>query len=189
MVADIIERPIKKQYRIPQETWDRVHADALIIGVRPAARKHQLNEDTVCVRAHREKWKLPASLPTLPYRRRAINAQEARESTSHALDQLASVIDEQGEHSRLYLSAATLQASHTLAAQGGKTEGERVPYAGLLNVSRSGDTVHGWQAQRTAGPTVQIANVIQPTPEERAERQAMFAKLEEITRRLAAPEA
>jgi hypothetical protein len=115
MVADIIERPIKKQYRIPQETWDRVHADALIIGVRPAARKHQLNEDTVCVRAHREKWKLPASLPTLPYRRRAINAQEARESTCHALDQLASVIDEQGEHSRLYLSAATLQASHTLA--------------------------------------------------------------------------
>jgi hypothetical protein len=105
------------------------------------------------------------------------------------MSRLAESIDEQGEHSRLYLSSATLQASHTLAAQGGKTEGERVPYAGLLNVSRSGDTVHGWQAQRTAGPTVQIANVIQPTPEERAERQAMFAKLEEITRRLATPPA
>lgn len=36
-------------------------------------------------------------------------------------------------------------------------------------------------------PLVQIANVVLPTPEEKAERQAMFAKLEEITKRLAAP--
>jgi hypothetical protein len=34
---------------------------------------------------------------------------------------------------------------------------------------------------------VQIANVILPTPEQEAERQAMFAKLDEITKRLAAP--
>jgi hypothetical protein len=36
-------------------------------------------------------------------------------------------------------------------------------------------------------PLVQIANVVLPTPAEQAERQAMFAKLEEITKRLAAP--
>ena len=35
-------------------------------------------------------------------------------------------------------------------------------------------------------PLVQIANVIMPTPEERAERRAIDAKLDEITRRLAA---
>jgi hypothetical protein len=37
-------------------------------------------------------------------------------------------------------------------------------------------------------PLVQIANVILPTPEQDAERQAMFAKLDEITKRLAAPD-
>jgi transposase len=36
-------------------------------------------------------------------------------------------------------------------------------------------------------PCVQIANVVLPTPAEQAERQAMFAKLDEITKRLAAP--
>src|SRR5205814_5651915 len=109
---------------------------------------------------------------------------KSNEIATRTLGELATVIDEHGEHSRLYLSAATLQASHQLAQAGGHTEGERVPYAGLLNVSRSGDTVHGWQAQRTAGPTVQIANVIMPTPEEKAQREAIDAKLDAITRRL-----
>jgi hypothetical protein len=36
-------------------------------------------------------------------------------------------------------------------------------------------------------PCLQIANVIMPTPEEKAERRAIDAKLDEITRRLAAP--
>ena len=36
-------------------------------------------------------------------------------------------------------------------------------------------------------PCLQIADVILPTPEERAERRAIDAKLDEITRRLAAP--
>ena len=34
-------------------------------------------------------------------------------------------------------------------------------------------------------PLVQIANVILPTPEEEAKREALHAKLDEITRRLA----
>lgn len=178
MVADLEAKPVKPRYS--QEDRDRVQADAILIGVRPAARKHGINEDTVCAWAAKGGWKLPSVLVEL--------RKQATSRGSQALQHIAASIDEHGEHSRLYLSAATLQASHALAAQGGQTKGERVPYAGLLNVSRSGDTVHGWQAQRTAGPTVQIANVILPTPQEQAERQAMFAKLEEITRRLAAPQ-
>src|SRR5207247_10252043 len=111
---------------------------------------------------------------------------KSREIADHALNELAASIDEHGEHSRLYLSAATLQASHQLAQDGGHTEGERVPYAGLLNVSRSGDTVHGWQAQRQAGAQTNGAvQVVLPTPQEEAKRDALHAKLDEITRRLA----
>lgn len=184
MVADLA--PIET----PPELTDRdkfrqqVHAKALLIGIRPAARFFGIKETTACQWAKRYKWKLPDCLKEFklkPHRKRDLSSHDV-------INRFASSIDEHGEHSRLYLSAATLKASHELAQAGGHTAGERVPYAGLLNVSRSGDTVHGWQAQRTAGPTVQIANVILPTPQEQAERQAMFAKLEEITRRLAAPQ-
>ena len=37
-------------------------------------------------------------------------------------------------------------------------------------------------------PCVQIANVVMPTPAEDAERERIHAQLDEITRRLAAPD-
>jgi len=37
-------------------------------------------------------------------------------------------------------------------------------------------------------PSLQIANIVMPTPEEQAEREAIHDKLDEITRRLAAPD-
>src|SRR4051794_6622194 len=133
MVADLIEAKPKRQTHA-MELRQRVHADALIIGVRPSARKHGVSEDTACTWAKRERWQLPECLITLRRSgKRSHNALKSDESRLHALNQLAESIDEQGEHSRLYLSAATLQASHALAGQGGKTDGERVPYAGLLN--------------------------------------------------------
>ena len=46
------------------------------------------------------------------------------------------------------------------------------------------DKIHALTGQL---PFVQIANVIMPTPEQDAQRQAIDAKLDEITRRLAAP--
>lgn len=188
MVADLVEPAKPRLKRYTQADHDRVHADAILIGVRPAARKHHVNEDTACGWAYREKWKLPACLPTLPANqgRHLHDPQSATQARLRALDQLSESIDEHGEHSRLYLSAATLQAAHELAANGGRSEGERVPYAGLLNTSRAGDTVHGWQAQRQAGAQTNVAvQVVLPTPDEEAKRDALHAKLDEITRRLA----
>jgi hypothetical protein len=51
----------------------------------------------------------------------------------------------------------------------------------------TGIAVDKMQAVTGQLPFVQIANVTMPTPEERAERRAIDAKLDEITRRLAAP--
>jgi transposase-like protein len=51
----------------------------------------------------------------------------------------------------------------------------------------TGIAVDRMQAVTGQLPFVQIANVTMPTPEERAERRAIDAKLDQITRRLAAP--
>lgn len=158
---------------VSAEIRERVHADALLIGLRPAARKHGINERTVCTWAHRGEWKLPHVLQ--PFGR-----VKANESKARALNALAEAIDEQGEHSRAYLSSATLQASHDLAQSGGKTEGERVPYAGLLNASRSGDVVHGWQAKRQQPAAAVNVAVILPTPEEQAKLREIDSKLDAI---------
>jgi hypothetical protein len=165
----------------PNHRKDNVRAWAPAIGLRAAARKFGVKENTALAWAHREHWILPDVFK--PIRRRcnqaAISAHEAQQS----------VIAEQGEESRLYLAAAGLKASYEAAQRDGASLLDKNASIAVLNHARSLDTVHGWTASRTAGPTVQIANVVMPTPEEKAERQAMFAKLEEITRRLAAPEA
>jgi hypothetical protein len=177
MVADIKYRPAKPNHR-----KDNVRAWAPAIGLRAAARKFGVKENTALAWAHREHWILPDVFKPIQKRcnQAAISAHEAQQS----------VIAEQGEESRLYLAAAGLKASYEAAQRDGASLLDKNASIAVLNHARSLDTVHGWTASRTNGSvSVQIANVIQPTPEEKAERQAMFTKLEEITRRLAAPEA
>jgi hypothetical protein len=140
-----------------------------------------VKEDTACFWAWKEKWELPQVFAPLR------NAIKQASSNAHAA--ISEVITEQGEDSRLYLSAAGLKAAHHAAKLNGHHLLTKETSQALLNTARTADVVHGYTASRQQGVSVQIANVIQPTPEEKAERQAMFAKLEEITRRLAAPPA
>jgi hypothetical protein len=174
MVAEIKDRPAKPNHR-----KDNVRAWAPAIGLRAAARKFGVKENTALAWAHREHWILPNVFKPIQKRcnQAAIAAHEAQQS----------VIAEQGEESRLYLAAAGLKASYEAAQRDGASLLDKNASIAVLNHARSLDCVHGWSVSRQQGVSVQIANVIQPTPEERAERQAMFAKLEEITRRLAPP--
>lgn len=179
MVADL-EQPIKKGIAAPPKLKDQVRSWATVIGIRAAARKFGVKEGTAMYWAWKEHWELPAVF------RQMTRALKQASSDAHEAQQ--SVITEQGEESRLYLSSAGLKASYHAARSSGRHLMTKEASQSMLNTARSLDTVHGWTAQRTAGPTVQVANVVLPSPEQQAERQAMFAKLEEITRRLAAPE-
>lgn len=72
-----------------------------------------------------------------------------------------------------------------------------VRYAQLFLVGREHDSLDAAIATGIAAdkmlalsgqlPLVQIANIVLPTPEQDAQREAIDAKLDEITRRLAAP--
>jgi 2,4-dienoyl-CoA reductase-like NADH-dependent reductase (Old Yellow Enzyme family) len=49
------------------------------------------------------------------------------------------------------------------------------------------DRAAGWSAERAQGVTVQVANLVMPTPEQRAERRALHDKLDEIAKQLKQP--
>lgn len=75
-----------------------------------------------------------------------------------------------------------------VATIGAERMSEKIGKAGLRDAAiGTGIAVDKMLALLGQGPTVQIANIIMPTAEERAERDARFARLEAITARLAAP--
>lgn len=161
---------------------EHVHSLALLIGLRPAARKCGVNEDTACAWSSRYKWNLPP----------ALNSIFGARPTPHALKADASVVREgieqtfreQSEDSRLYLSSAVLKASHEFASIDPKELTDHRKSQALLNVSRTGDTVHGWQAMRMQGVTVQVANLVMPSADERAALNQVDRRLDDISRRL-----
>jgi len=91
------------------ETKEKVRAWAPVIGLRAAARKFQVNEDTACWWAHREKWVLPAVFAQIRIR----NATKQAQSIIHAAQD--EVLREQSEQTMLYMSAASLKASYEAA--------------------------------------------------------------------------
>src|SRR5262252_7771914 len=86
---------VKPAARAPRkhssETKEKVRAWAPVIGLRAAARKFQVNEDTACWWAHREKWVLPAVFAQTRIR----NASKQAQSITHAAQN--EVLREQSE--------------------------------------------------------------------------------------------
>jgi len=166
-----------------QHLRDQLHVLALAIGLRPAARKLGINEHTATVWSHRYKWRIADYLSS--HARTSQDPKKSNEVTAHTA--LKDVIDEQGEDTRLYLSAASLKSAYHAATLEGRSILEKETSQALLNTARTADVVHGYTAARQQGVSVQIANVIMPTEEEKAQRKAIDAKLDEITRRLVPP--
>src|SRR5215472_5226020 len=96
------------------ETKEKVRAWAPVIGLRAAARKFQVNEDTACWWAHREKWVLPAVFAQTRIR----NASKQAQSITHAAQD--EVLAQQSKDTMLYMSSAALKASYEAAQRDGK---------------------------------------------------------------------
>lgn len=131
------------------------------------------------------KWSKRYDWSAVPKHAQALDASKLSKSAS-AHDE---TLDKINKSAHFHYGVAALKAGMTASELTGDQLMERNTAMAFNQNTQAADRAFGWTAQRTAGPTVQIANVVMPTPEEKAERQAMFAKLEEITRRLAAPAA
>jgi len=96
------------------------------------------------------------------------------------------VMEQQSKDVALYLSSAALKAAHEAASMTGKALLQKDTAIAVEATSRTADRTHGWTAARQQ-PAVQIANVVLPTPEERAKLDALDAKLDEIVQTLDFP--
>src|SRR5215467_8101011 len=132
------------------ETKEKVRAGAPVIGLRAAARKFQVNEDTACWWAHREKWVLPAVFAQTRIR----NASKQAQSITHAAQD--EVLREQSEQTMLYMSSASLKASYEAAQMEGKQLLVRDTAQALECHNRNADRTHGWSAARQQGSMVAV---------------------------------
>src|SRR5215831_9018911 len=139
---------------------------------REAARQCGLSEGRVLNWVVRYGWKLP----------KRIEAPHPREVLSPVVtpaESLQERLKHDAEATRLGLSTATRKASVSLADR----DGDDVVNASarLKDVVSSAVQLHGWNAQAGVNVGVQV-NVPMPTAEERAERKAIHAKLDQIFR-------
>src|SRR5215468_5183801 len=161
------------------ETKEKVRAWAPVIGLRAAARKFQVNEDTACWWAHREKWVLPAVFAQTRIR----NASKQAQSITHAAQE--EVLKEQSEQTMLYMSAASLKASYEAAQMEGKQLLERDKAQALECHNRNADRTHGWSAARQQGSMVAVqVNIPMPTQAERDEMRSLDDKLDAFAKLL-----
>jgi hypothetical protein len=130
------------------------------------------------------KWSERYQWQDIPKHAQALDASKLSKSASAHDETLGKI----NKSAHFHYGVAALKAGMTASELTGDQLMERNTAMAFNQNTQAADRAFGWTASRTAGPTVQIANVVMPTPEEKAERQAMFAKLEEITKRLAAPQ-
>jgi hypothetical protein len=141
-----------------------------------------INEQTATVWSHRGKWNLAQWDKYRPKTPSAKIALKPGEVSIRA--NIEDTFREQSEDSRLYLSSAVLKASHEFASIDPRELTDHRKSQALLNVSRTGDTVHGWNALRMQGVTVQVANLVMPSADERAALNQVDRRLDDISRRL-----
>jgi hypothetical protein len=180
MVSDIIEQTAKPK-RIPK-------AERLIL-VENARRTvgqvgfNVASEMTGIPVMTLYQWSKRYAWSAVPKHAQALDASKLSKSAS-AHDETLGKINKSAHY---HYAVAALKAGVTASELSGEQLMERNTAMAFNQNTQAADRALGWTASRSTGVSVQIANVIQPTPEERAERQAMFARLEEITKRLAAP--
>ena|SRR5215475_2914096 len=162
-----------------EQLRENLRALALLIGLRPAARKMGVKEGTALQWSKRHNWQLSkldnfAPLRTRPGRAMSSNGISVREALEQTMHEVS-------DETRLYLGSAALKAGIAAAGMEGTEILGKDKSIGVLNAARTADVVHGWTAQRTQGTQVAVqVNVPLPSAEERAERKELHAKLDEI---------
>jgi hypothetical protein len=178
-VAELDATPVAQKLRNRAETKEKVRQWSNIIGLRAAARKFGVNEDTACWWAHKDKWNLSKALDI---DRSEIKAFKAGQSNSRAIND--EILRDQSDKTALYMSSAALKASFEAANMSGEELLDKNVAIALQAHNRTADTTHGWTQSRQQVQTQVAVQVVMPTPEEQEQRKADHQKLDEIARLL-----
>ena len=155
------------------------------IGIRPAARALGISEERAKKIAQRRKFGIsklrrsdtnpkplfPASVPNFP---------QAIEATSN-------IITHYSDRAKI---GATIAGAKALEHLADAEPHKLVAPANAIAAdqwTKAVDRAAGWTQSRAQGVTVNVANIVPPSDTERAERKAVHAQLDAITRLLADP--
>ena len=144
---------------------------ALDIGVRPAARAMGLSESRVMKWSERDNWQIGRIRPN------ATNAQKSA-SVSNANDAKRRIIAQCSDRTAVGFALTAVKVSEHLADQTPEAFVKPALAISAEQYSRVSDRTFGWSASRQQTPTVQIANIVLPSAEERAKLDAIDRKLD-----------
>jgi hypothetical protein len=125
---------------------------AIQIGVRPAARKLGLNEDTVCTWATREDWFTPK--PIVSKAHRTMQAMKARPG-----DALLQALQEDNTPTRAALSKAHRKAAEHAQKLTGRTLMDKEVAQALRQHGQGAALVHGWEAKQERDQSQVAVNI------------------------------
>lgn len=149
------------------------------IGIRPAARAMGLPEGRLLKWSHRDKWNIflirPHTLGPV--------SSESR-GTIDTIEIKRQLLSKYSDRTRLGLARSACTASETLAERDGDSLLKPATSISAEQWSKVADRTHGWTAERAQATTVNIANLVMPTEEERAARERAHDRLDAIAARL-----
>ena len=157
-------------------------AIAQIVGQRAAARQLGLNEDTLGLWIHRLRKANPdIVIDTNQGLAKHVQLEGDVDSTKA----LEKALNMRGNATKLQLAIAADNASSKMAEMQPHELIQRDTAQAADSWSRAADRTHGWSAERSKAPVVQIANITIPTPEQMQADKETDAKLDRITALLA----
>jgi hypothetical protein len=152
---------------------------AMDIGVRPAARALGLSEARVMKWSSRYKWGIAALFPP------GLHVPRPSAMVSGAIEAKRRILEQHRSRTQLGMAQSATNAFEHLADKPGNALCSPATAIAASQWAKVADITHGYAAERTAPPQVQVAIISQPTEIEREERRAMHARLDDIARRLA----
>ena len=150
-----------------------LHHLALDIGLRPACRALGISEDRGRMISHRRKWNLSKYSPATTHPR-----PTELPSVTKAIEIKRALIEHHSDRTKLGFARTVTKVAEHLAEQTPEALVKPGVAMAAEQYGKLSDKTYGWSAARAQAPSVQIANIVLPSAEERAKINAIDAKLD-----------
>jgi hypothetical protein len=151
---------------------------AMQIGVRPAARAIGLDENRVLQWSRRGKWRIGNVAPTMR------GALPGNQNVITPIEAVANVVQHYGDRAKISACIAGSKAMEHLADSEARELVKPGNSIAADQWTKAVDRAAGWTQARAQGIAVNVAVITPPSETERAERKAVHAQLDAITRLL-----
>ena len=151
-----------------------LHHLALDIGLRPACRALGISEVRGRKISSRRKWNLSKYSPALS----GYGDPQESPKVTQAIEVKRALIEHHSDRTKLGFARTVTKVAEHLAEQTPEALVKPGVAIAAEQYGKLSDKTYGWSAARAQAPSVQIANIVLPSAEERAKIDAIDAKLD-----------